>query len=253
MIGKRNYPVVFAARNSGLPMRFSEYRPLALALLFSLLIHLFAGISVDGWVPWSSSLRSKASISAVLVPVAPVAEDVSAVDEENTVRVPLPPKPSPGLVESLARRKAVARSAAKPDRSHARPDASTAQAVATEQTLAGHRPGAAARNSESEGLGFDEVAEYRVELARAIKRFEDRSLAPMKLQQELVVRIDLLVSAFSSRPEAKLVESSGSSRIDEHALTLTAKALQATKLPEGLRGKAFRVPFVLRYGIADAQ
>ena len=76
---------------------------------------------------------------------------------------------------------------------------------------------------------------------------------PRERQQEQVVRIDLLVSTFSSRPEAKLVESSGSSKLDEHALTLTAKALQATALPEGMRGRAFRLPFVLRYGIADPQ
>ena len=234
-------------------MRFSACRPLALALLCSLLIHLVAVISVDGWATWPFTLRSKAVIAAVLVPVAPATEDVSVADEEKTVRASLPSPSSSGVVESLGASKAVALSSDKPDRSRARPDASVAEAVVTEQMLAEHRPVVSAQNPPSEGPGFDEVAEYRVELAKAIKRFEDYSLVPRERQQEQVVRIDLLVSAIASRHEAKLVESSGSSKLDEHALTLTAKALQATALPEGLRGKAFRLPFVLRYGIADAQ
>ena len=234
-------------------MRFSACRPLALALLCSLLIHLVAVISVDGWATWPFTLRSKATIAAVLVPVAPAAGGVSAADEEKTVLAPSPSDSPSDALDSLGARKAVAFSSTKPDRSRARSGASVAEAVVTEQTLAGHRPVASAQNPASEGLGFDEVAAYRVELAKAIKRFEDYSLVPRERQQEQVVRIDLLVSTFSSRPEAKLVESSGSSKLDEHALTLTAKALQATALPEGMRGRAFRLPFVLRYGIADPQ
>ncbi len=234
-------------------MRFAVARPLALALLFSLLIHLVAVISVDGWVPWPSSLRAKASIAAVLVPVTPVKAGVSDAVEEQAVLAPSPPNRSSGVAEPLGVSKAVTLSADKPDRSRARSDVSAADAVATEQALAKPRPEASSLNSASEGQGFDEVAEYRLGLAQAIKRFDDRSFVPEERQQELVVRIDLLASAFSSRPEARLVESSGSSRLDEHALTLTTKALQATTLPKGLRGKAFRVPFVLRYGIADAQ
>lgn len=148
----------------------------------------------------SAILRSKAAIAAALVLVAPAA-GVSAADEERrrclrsrlrTLRLT--------RFDSLGARKAVAFSSTKPDRSRARPGASVAEAVVTEQTLAGYRPVASAQNPASEGLGFDEVAMYRVELAKAIKRFEDYSLVPRERQQEQVVRIDLLVSAFRLDP-----------------------------------------------------
>ena len=110
---------------------------------------------------------------------------------------------------------------------------------------------AAATMHVRDGVSADDVRQYRMSLGMAAKRFKRYPALARERGWEGTVGVELSGNEVSPVPEVVLVRSSGHSVLDDQALELTAQALRATTLPEGLRGKNFRISFPVKYSLDD--
>ena len=218
-----------------LAMILSSRRTLVQALIVSALIHFALMMRVVDWVPLQLELTSGATIQAVLMPVGRIeaATPVLAIDSNPGVERLLP-APLPVKAESLPAKAGLVRAPPKPLLPPAR---------AAQPSLL----------PVDEGVSVNDLAEYRVALAMVAKRYKDYPARARASGWEGVVGIELRGSSWASAPEVIIVQSSGQAALDEHALKLTTKALEVTSLPEGLRGKNFRVLLSVAYSLDEAQ
>lgn len=103
-------------------------------------------------------------------------------------------------------------------------------------------------------IGADGLTEYRVALGREARRFKqeyDRRYDAIERdrQRGWEGRVEMTVRSRSglAMPTVALAHSSGFSLLDEQALELIGRAVQATAVPAALQGQAFALPITLEF------
>ncbi len=251
-------------------MPFTSCRTLVQALIVSLLIHGVLLLRVVNLFPVQMDVPG-ATINAVIrrdnqgeaskpvstpvekPPVKPVkqsspvvrntVEKQTVVAEPSPVVIATPPAPTPAYDAGQY--------------APASPDVAAGDGVAmavSKGVAAGSVPVSKGASAPlREGVSADDLRHYRLSLATAAKRFKRYPGLARERGWEGTVEVALMGNALLPDPEIVLVRSSGRSLLDEQALATMAQAARATTLPEGMRGRNFRVQFSMKFGLNDDQ
>lgn len=114
--------------------------------------------------------------------------------------------------------------------------------------------GAAASPAASRaGVDADDMRQYRLSLATAARRFKRYPALARERGWEGATEVALKANALVSLPEVVLVNSSGRSILDEQALEMIRQAVRITMLPEGLKGRDFRILLPVKFSLDSDQ
>lgn len=97
------------------------------------------------------------------------------------------------------------------------------------------------------GLPEDVEREYRIELARAMRKRGDFPMNSNRPGVEGAVKLEVSRRAGAARPSLSLAKSSGHRELDAHALDSVAAALIDVVPPIAARDVSFRMSVVLEY------
>jgi periplasmic protein TonB len=253
------YPCTLTLHSlSSPPMYLSPRHTLVKALVFSLLVHAVLLLGVVRLLPVRVDVPTTA-ISAV------VSRDRRGGLVE-TARVPdVKPLPEPVRSSSPVARKVPARQIAVARPSTATPVVPLAQPVERDVGRAapassGIAVGASAAPTAShppvqarDGVSADDVRQYRFSLSAAAGRFKRYPAVARERGWEGVVEVAIDWNTLLPVPQVVLVRSSGRTILDEQALEMMTQAARATTLPEGLRGRDFRILLPVKYSLESDQ
>jgi TonB family protein len=100
-------------------------------------------------------------------------------------------------------------------------------------------------------LAADLEREYRINLAREVRRSQYYPAEILAKRQEGLVRMSIAYWGQAGRPSVSLEQSSGFRELDQEALKAVALAISRVPLPAGVQGISFRMPYVLEYRLAE--
>ena len=252
---------LLALNNSDLSlpsMLLSSRRTLLQALLVSLLIHAAILLRVVGQPP--QLLDAPAAAIKVVVRQESRLAPIKALNTAAAQPVPEPVKPIAPVV-----RKAVAPAIAAPESSLS--VASSPPAASPEARDPGaHAPVSPALSGEGgmpapaakpvpvrDGVSADDLRLYRLSLASASKRFKRYPAVARERGWEGSVDLALNGSALLPEPEIVVLRSSGRALLDDQAMTMLTQAVRATALPDGMRGRNFRVQLTIEFSLENDQ
>jgi protein TonB len=236
-------------------MSFRFHRTLWQALLISLLIHVILLVGVVSLPPEQSAApavirvdvgrgRLEASAQNPGKPLAP--PEVLAVP----LRVPAPvasprsvpplPEASP-LIRSESGEVKISGSGDRPSTVESSASAASGKGTAESTAAAG------------EVLSADEMRQYRLDLATAMRRFKRYPALARDRGWEGTVGVALSVNSRSTVQDVVLAQSSGRSVLDEQAVEMVAQAARVTRLPEGLKGRSFKVLLPVKFSLEGDQ
>jgi protein TonB len=238
----------------------SSHRTLLQALAVSLLLHaVLLGSAVKAFPPPPDV---PASVDATLIAAelrGDSSKPPSVAARESLREAARPPLPQPRSV--AARQAAVAQPAViaeAPVNSAPRDNASSAPSAPGPAVRAGvvSATGSAALSGPApgggrEGPGADDLRQYRLSLATAARRFKHYPALASERGWEGTVELALNVSAISPLPEVVLVRSSGRGVLDAQALKMMTEAARVTTLPEGLKGRDFRILLPVQFSLEN--
>jgi len=121
--------------------------------------------------------------------------------------------------------------------------------VSVQQAAAGAGVVAVAR----EGLSADELRYYRMSLATAARRFKRYPPLARERGWEGTAEVALNVRARVGVSEVVLVRSSGRAILDDQAVEMMSQAVRATALPEGMKGRDFRILLPVQFSLENDQ
>lgn len=242
------------------PFSFVPRRPIAQALVVSLLVHAGLLYGVHGLYPVGFD-QPVAMISAVLRQLPSKASTVQSATQTirpvapSTVR-PATAKPPPRPPRSLPERERSAdlrqkqiadvSAALDPVTSVAPSSAVMQYAAPAEAAPAGASgpvvspaatPGGEASAAVSDrvnAVAVDDVRQYRIALASAARQFRTYPALARERGWEGTAEIAVSLSSSWPGPKVTLFRSSGRNLLDEQAVAMMAQAARATRLPEGL-------------------
>jgi protein TonB len=226
-------------------------RPLVQALAISLVIHAVLLIGVVNLVPPSMEAPSEplrvvmgrdGRNNAIKAQAAPLATVKPLVSPAHT---PVPVTANSSLWQIPANAQAPQPSPATPETKHV-PSAETGQA-SSQPTATGVV--AVAR----EGLSADEMRHYRMSLATAARRFKRYPPLAKERGWEGTVEVALNVSSRMAVPEVVLLRSSGRTMLDDQAMEMMSQAVRVTALPDGLKGRDFRIVLPVQFSLENDQ
>jgi protein TonB len=240
-------------------MHQASCRTLVQALIASLLIHALILLRVAGLSP--VQIDAPAATIKVLVrqearnlptkpvsaPVAkPLAEPVKpAAPKPRTVATPQLAVPEPSSITAAA---------AVPAQPELRESNQPAPSALPASSAGGSAPKVVTAPAPvREGVSADELRQYRLSLATAAKRFKRYPALARERGWEGSVDIALNGSSLLPEPEIVLLRSSGRTLLDEQALAMMAQAARATTLPEGMRGRNFRIQLTMEFNLENDQ
>jgi len=239
-------------------MSIFSNRTLLQALTVSLLIHVVLLVGVVNLFPTRLDVPS-APISVVMGrdgrmgPLKPAADSVSPPKPVVApAHTPLPVTTKAGAWQVPANAQSpvtppVAVETKQAPTSEARVDAGSAST----QTDGGGVAGTA--SATREGVSADDMRYYRMSLATAARRFKRYPPLARERGWEGTADVALNVSSRVMVPEVVLVRSSGRSILDEQALEMVAQAARVTSLPNGLKGRDFRVVLPVQFSLESDQ
>ncbi len=107
---------------------------------------------------------------------------------------------------------------------------------------------APARNvaTSADGVSFDALRQYRVDLAVAMKRQKEYAVVAPELGWSGRVEVLMDLSA-GGPPLASLGKGSGHAALDSAAVAMVSNALRTVVLPDELRGKSMRLLLVVNF------
>jgi protein TonB len=111
----------------------------------------------------------------------------------------------------------------------------------------------AGRGNTPDGVSTNDVAQYRMTLGQAARRFKRYPPLAREREWEGTVEIALYFRARIAQPEITLAQSSGRSILDEQALETVRQAVRETIVPENLRGREFPVKVPVVFSLEDSQ
>lgn len=100
-------------------------------------------------------------------------------------------------------------------------------------------------------LSADHLRQYRIDLGVAARRFRLYPAVAKARGWEGEVEVHLAVSAAAGVPGLRLGRSSGHAALDQQALRMLSQAVEATPLPEGLRGRSFELTLPIRFSLEE--
>jgi len=95
----------------------------------------------------------------------------------------------------------------------------------------------------------DDLRQYRVGLAVNARRYKHYPALAREAGWEGTVEIAVSTIRSSGLPEVSLVRSSGRSILDQEALAMINKASVVTRMPDGLKGREFRVLLPIEFAL----
>lgn len=107
--------------------------------------------------------------------------------------------------------------------------------------------------TDPDGVGADELRQYRMALAIAARRFRHYPPVAREGSWEGRVDVELSASAGLGVPRVSLVRSSGHRALDEQALSMVEQAAAVTRLPDGLQGIELRVLLPIEFSLETAR
>ena len=240
-------------------MRHASRRTLVQALIISLLVHAVILLRVVGLSPVqfdapaatisvmvrqeSRAAPSKPVSQPAAKPLAEPAKSVLPVQRNVATPQLVVPEPSTSI--------AFAAPPAKPDQPEAvRPP----QPLSPASSPGGSVPKAAATPAPvREDVSADDLRQYRLYLATAAKRFKRYPALARERGWEGSVDVALNGSSLLPEPEIVLLRSSGRTLLDEQALAMMTQAARVTTLPEGMRGRNFRIQLTMEFNLENDQ
>lgn len=124
----------------------------------------------------------------------------------------------------------------------------SAPAVSSGVASSATAPGAA-----GDAVSADQLREYRLSLASAARPFKRYPALARQHGWQGTVEVALDFGALAAMPRVRLRRSSGSEALDAQALDMLGQAAAVTALPEGLRGRDFRLVLAVQYSLDDDQ
>jgi protein TonB len=103
------------------------------------------------------------------------------------------------------------------------------------------------------GVSADDLRQYSMSLGIAARRFKRYPALARERGWEGRAEVALIFSAPLPLPEVVLVRSSGRIVLDEQAVDMMTQASRVTVLPDGLKGRDFRLSRAVQFSLADDQ
>lgn len=221
-----------------------ECRRLLLAVVVSVLLHA-------GWlmtVVTAARLRFDVATKPIEAVITVVSQATAAVPVAAVSQHFEAAAPSPGPARTRETRRQATATPALSTKSAAAHLPAPQSAVALAPTTAAL---ATPSTLLSEGVSADELRQYRVALAIAARRF--KRYPPLARERGWQGSVEVALSSSNSapRPQLTLSRSSGHVALDEQALAMIEQAAANTLLPEGLRGRNFRVLLPIEFSLDD--
>jgi len=236
-------------------MFFSSRRPLLRALTASVLIHaalLSSAVSV--FAPRLETLT--ATISVAINPAArhQPAPAIAAAPAAMPTAKPLP-APDKRAATIVQQAQAAERSAEPPAAaSSAPPPGGEVAGAASSSPVAAPRVAASPNPAPARaGVSADDLRQYSMSLGIAARRFKRYPALARERGWEGRAEVALIFSAALPAPEIVLLRSSGRSVLDERAVEMMTQASRVASLPDGLKGRDFRLPQTIEFSLADNQ
>lgn len=235
-------------------------RTLLDALIVSLLIHAALLASLADLYP----TRPGASTSAISVVISHNTMPVKEIRPDSPpARPPRSADPARHLNSSkhVAERRAVEQRVvsqgpadfrAEPQAPALSPEHRAATQFSPDRATRGGGSAASTTDRNAE-ISADDVRQYRLSLAVAARRFKRYPALAREHGWEGAVEIVLRGDALMPVPEVVLANSSGRGILDEQALEMVRRAAQVTMVPDGLRGREFRVSLPVRFSLDGDQ
>ena len=111
--------------------------------------------------------------------------------------------------------------------------------------------GAVAPPAYEEGVSAEAVRQYRTSLAISAKRFKRYPVLARERGWEGSVEVVLDFRRELPGPEIAIVSSSGKAVLDEQGVEMIRQAARATEVPDGLKGRNFRMRMPISFSLSD--
>lgn len=223
-------------------------RRLLLALVASLLVHLVLLVGVYPEMP---------------VRMAPAAKPIEAVINPRAQAIPrAAAPPAPALLDASPRPRMTAGGQVSAQRQrpvtapHVIVPPSLGAAAAPGKAgqeptlpLVADAPAGAAHAPARDGVGPDDLRQYRLALAIAARRFKRYPAVARENGWEGAIEVAVSKNAWRHAPELSLVRSSGRAILDAQAMLMIEQAVAATTLPESMQGRDFRVSLPIEFSL----
>ena len=248
-------------------MQKSLHRPLLQALFLSLLIHAVLLLGVVGLVPLrvdqpagplSAEIRrqraSAETPAATASPAVPIPSMASARSPSAPPeRRPIIASAAPSEAALSPVEPALPAPAAGTAPTHAAPATATATAAPApaRAASAANRTAGEAASAGAGNISADDLRQYRMSLAVNAARFKRYPPLARERGWEGTVDLALEFGPLLPAPQVSLANSSGRRVIDEQAVETMREAARVTSLPEGLKGRDFRVRFAVVFSLED--
>jgi len=226
-------------------------RPLLRALTASVLIHAALLLSAVSVFP--SRLEMPTTTISVAINPRSRRDPAPAIETSAAAATPLtaPDKPpAPRLTEM-----AVAERSSEPPAAPLAPLVTSETAGATPSPPVPAARGGASLNPAPAraGVSADDLRQYSMSLGIAARRFKRYPALARERGWEGRAEVALIFSAPLPLPEIVLVRSSGRTVLDEQAVEMMTQASRVATLPDGLKGRDFRLSKPVEFSLESDQ
>jgi protein TonB len=230
-------------------------RPLWQALLISLLIHAVLLVGVGSLPPVQSAAPAVIRVDVGRGRLeAPAQTSGKPLARPEVLAVPLR-VPAPGASLRSVPPLPEAASVTRNESAEVKINGSGERPSAAESSVHALSGKGAAESAAAAGEipSADDMRQYRLDLATAMRRFKRYPALARDRGWEGTVAVALSVSSRSAVPDVVLAQSSGRSVLDEQAVEMVAQAARITRLPDGLKGRSFKVSLPVRFSLEEDQ
>jgi protein TonB len=106
-----------------------------------------------------------------------------------------------------------------------------------------------AAGAPSQGVSADDLRRYRLSLAISARSFKRYPLLARERGWEGTAEVSIVVDPLLPAPRVSLSESSGIAMLDAQAVDMVEQAARTAPLPEGLKGRGFRVLLPVKFSL----
>ena len=229
----------------------SSRRPLLRALTASVLIHAALLLSAVSVLPPRLEMPARTISVAIKTAARRDPEPAAAASAPAAKPLTAPDKrPAAKVQEALV----AERSSESPVASPAPPPSREAAGATPSPPVAAARGGASLKPAPARaGVSADELRQYSMSLGIAARRFKRYPALARERGWEGRAEVALIFSAPLPLPEIVLLRSSGRTVLDEQAIEMMTQASRATSLPDGLKGRDFRLQQAVEFSLVDDQ
>jgi protein TonB len=199
---------------------------------------------------WTAAPSLQMPLATIRLVVSPGLASPPAAQKIASVHAPVPAEKHEAAVQPATKLPSAA--AAKSPPATVGDEGRTPAARETPAAVSGEvaAPGASANSAPHEGLRADALREYRLALAIEARRY--KRYPPLARERGWEGTVEAAVSGGSvAAPLVSLERSSGYAALDEQTIDMLRRAALSTPLPEGLRGREFRVVVPVRFSLEN--